>query len=274
MNGRDVLIYALCDPRTGAVRYIGKTEGTLEKRLQEHVSEAMGTSPGSRNAKVRWVRSLLAKGLWPDITLLETATLATWRGRERAHIEAHRAKGCKLLNAAPGGGGGFSMRAASAVIATALRDTLISPNVADSNLEPANLVDTTQRMARALFAISTSIDALAEAVHGLVPQETENGQTEATPSPGMSPLARFNADFPLATIVPQIMQLRPYGPLFLRGACPFHDDARESLRIHVLRNVFWCEGCTAHGNSVDFLELLRTGLPGPGDTDIPARKGA
>jgi hypothetical protein len=43
---------------------------------------------------------------------------------------------------------------------------LVSPNVTDSNLEPANLVDTTQRIAQAGFEIARAIDRLAQAVDG------------------------------------------------------------------------------------------------------------
>ena len=42
-------------------------------------------------------------------------------------------------------------------IANALTHTLVSPNVMDSNLEPANVVDV-------LFAISQAINRLAKAV--------------------------------------------------------------------------------------------------------------
>ena len=35
-------IYALADPRTGAIRYVGKTTG-IKGRLAQHISEAMGS---------------------------------------------------------------------------------------------------------------------------------------------------------------------------------------------------------------------------------------
>jgi hypothetical protein len=48
-------------------------------------------------------------------------------------------------------------------IGEAIRASLISPNVPDSDLEPANLVDTTNRIARALFDVAGAIRELAEA---------------------------------------------------------------------------------------------------------------
>lgn len=46
------------------------------------------------------------------------------------------------------------------LLATAVRETLISPNEQDSNLEAANVVD-------ALFAISRSLDRVASALRSL-----------------------------------------------------------------------------------------------------------
>jgi hypothetical protein len=52
----------------------------------------------------------------------------------------------------------------AAEISEALRATLMSPNVPDSNFEPANLVDVVDRLARGMFAVSKSLDNLADAV--------------------------------------------------------------------------------------------------------------
>jgi hypothetical protein len=53
-------------------------------------------------------------------------------------------------------------------IAEAIRSALISPNVADYNGEPANVVDALARIADGLFAVAT---AIREA-----PQQDEFGQ--------------------------------------------------------------------------------------------------
>lgn len=52
---------------------------------------------------------------------------------------------------------------ANSEIAQAITDVLISPNVPDANLEPANLVDTTQRIATAIFELAGAVSELAEA---------------------------------------------------------------------------------------------------------------
>ena len=52
------------------------------------------------------------------------------------------------------------------MLTEAIRASLISPNVPDSNLEPANLVDTTDRIGRALFDVAGAIRELAQATRG------------------------------------------------------------------------------------------------------------
>jgi hypothetical protein len=48
-------------------------------------------------------------------------------------------------------------------IVRAISEAFISPNVQDSNLEPANLVDTTQRIGTALFYVGDAVRELARA---------------------------------------------------------------------------------------------------------------
>ncbi len=49
-------------------------------------------------------------------------------------------------------------------IAAAIRYAFVSPNVPDSNLEPANLVDTSDRIASALFKLAKSVEGQTEEV--------------------------------------------------------------------------------------------------------------
>ena len=48
-------------------------------------------------------------------------------------------------------------------LADAVRETLISPNVADSNLEPANVVDVIANGANGLFSIAEALQRLGNA---------------------------------------------------------------------------------------------------------------
>ena len=54
------------------------------------------------------------------------------------------------------------MKTAAGVIAEAISANFTSPNVSDSNFEPANVVDALDRLASAGFAIARAIERLAE----------------------------------------------------------------------------------------------------------------
>lgn len=91
-----VSIYGLIDPRTGAVRYVGKAYDAA-KRLQTHVRDSR-----RRNSPVHcWIRKLAESGLRPQIKVLETVA-GDWREVERRLRAEYRAAG-KLLNVADGG---------------------------------------------------------------------------------------------------------------------------------------------------------------------------
>lgn len=59
-------IYALIDPLTDEIRYIGYTSKSLEKRLKSHIYDCNRT----KSHKTNWIRSLLNKGLKPIIKQL------------------------------------------------------------------------------------------------------------------------------------------------------------------------------------------------------------
>lgn len=94
-------IYALFDPRTDEVRYVGQTTAArLQTRLSLHVHRA---KQGARRHVCTWIRSLLRDGVRPVIVLLEeTADI----NRERVWIFLHKLCGCNLTNASTGGESG------------------------------------------------------------------------------------------------------------------------------------------------------------------------
>jgi hypothetical protein len=89
-------IYTLSDPRTGAVRYVGKTVD-MAARLREH-RRAVG-----RTAKARWVKMLKGLGLSPVLEPLETVPVSKWQEAEVYWITQLKALGIKLLNGDCGG---------------------------------------------------------------------------------------------------------------------------------------------------------------------------
>lgn len=96
-------IYALCDPRNGEIRYIGKTNDP-KGRLRSHINQAkMGRY---RHHTANWLRSLIAIGLKPDlIVIYEVAPPQTWQDAERSAISAALKRGCRLTNYTSGGDG-------------------------------------------------------------------------------------------------------------------------------------------------------------------------
>lgn len=72
MNNRIHTVYALIDPRDNAVRYVGITEHSINKRLAEHLLGNDGNK-----AKMAWISELDRLGISPIIRPLEEV-----KGRE------------------------------------------------------------------------------------------------------------------------------------------------------------------------------------------------
>lgn len=92
-------IYALCDPITGEVRYIGKTINQLHKRLSGHWRDKR------KNYKTHWINSLKEQGLKPTIKLIEICEESNWEDRERYWIAFYRSINDRLTNWLEGGNG-------------------------------------------------------------------------------------------------------------------------------------------------------------------------
>lgn len=98
-------IYALADPRTLEIRYIGKTEQTVERRLVEHVRHARAEK---KRARIYiWIRALEREGLLPVALVLdERPDRASLNEAERQCIALFRESGARLVNHTDGGDGG------------------------------------------------------------------------------------------------------------------------------------------------------------------------
>lgn len=87
-----VNIYALRCPDTGAVRYVGKTETPLPKRLRAHMTSYRGGKIGE------WIASLREQRREPRIELLEATDLPSWPDREAYWVRGMLERGEPLLN--------------------------------------------------------------------------------------------------------------------------------------------------------------------------------
>lgn len=94
------LIYSLKCPISNTIRYIGKTIESLEKRLNRHIGDIKKS-----NHRVNWIKSLLIKGLKPEIELLEEVHIDDWIVAEKYWINLFRFWGFDLVNSCDGGQG-------------------------------------------------------------------------------------------------------------------------------------------------------------------------
>jgi hypothetical protein len=90
-------LYALADPTSGEVRYIGKTVAAPKARLSEHVYAAKR----ERNHRACWIRSVGR----PEMRVLAVVTDELGAETERRAIAVFRARGARLVNGTEGGEG-------------------------------------------------------------------------------------------------------------------------------------------------------------------------
>jgi hypothetical protein len=100
-DDKNATIYALCDPRTGTIRYVGKASDPA-RRYRRHLKDGRD---GKTDHKSRWIASLLGAGVAPRLLVLEVCVEAIWKVRECHWIATLRAAGCDLTNCTDGGDG-------------------------------------------------------------------------------------------------------------------------------------------------------------------------
>jgi group I intron endonuclease len=103
----DVYIYALVDPTTKHIRYVGKTISP-QNRLKAHIKNTDGKNT-HRNA---WVNKLARDGLTPEMEIIEEIKNSNdldWQHREVFWIDWFKGEGYNLTNLESGGIGGKRM---------------------------------------------------------------------------------------------------------------------------------------------------------------------
>lgn len=95
-----LIIYALLDPVTAEIRYIGKSCSGLA-RIRQHFNPSQ---LASKSKKSNWLKSLLNKTLYPQIKILDIAEdKVTLSNLEKSYIKQYKTD--KLLNMTDGGDG-------------------------------------------------------------------------------------------------------------------------------------------------------------------------
>lgn len=93
-------IYMLIDPRDEMVRYVGKTNQDVKKRLSAHMGDK------SNCHRVHWLNTLKKLGLKPEIILLESISGEwPWQESEKYWIKYFKDQGFNLTNNTSGGDG-------------------------------------------------------------------------------------------------------------------------------------------------------------------------
>jgi hypothetical protein len=95
--GNEVTIYALCEPVTEYIRYIGKANNLIS-RLRCHKWSAKSNNFHTR--KDNWLRSI---NFEPVVKILEIVSFDNWEYAERFWIKELKEQGCDLTNYTDGG---------------------------------------------------------------------------------------------------------------------------------------------------------------------------
>lgn len=91
-------IYALQDPITDEIRYVGKSINP-EERLKYHIKHLKREA---NTWKSRWITKLLNQGLSPQLIILEEV-VGRWQEAEMFWIAYLKSIGCRLTNLTEGG---------------------------------------------------------------------------------------------------------------------------------------------------------------------------
>lgn len=93
-------IYSLSDPFTGEIKYVGKTNGSLTRRINQHLCSQ---NLQNKSHTIYWLKQLKSNNARPIIEDLEICSLDVWQEREIYWIEQCRQWGFKLTNTTIGG---------------------------------------------------------------------------------------------------------------------------------------------------------------------------
>ena len=97
-------LYTLAHPRTGEVRYVGKTATSPRQRFNSHMCRAITERPRQQHL-AHWIQQLDREALRPKMTVVAILQTETASQTEIAYISRLRADGAKLTNLTDGGEG-------------------------------------------------------------------------------------------------------------------------------------------------------------------------
>jgi hypothetical protein len=92
-------IYALTEPDTGLIRYIGKTSNPRVRYRNHLIPRELSV----KSHKTHWLRGLLSQGKKPGLLILQCIPESEWEDSERGWIAQFKESGYDLVNTALGG---------------------------------------------------------------------------------------------------------------------------------------------------------------------------
>jgi DNA polymerase-3 subunit beta len=95
-----VFIYALSDPRTNQIRYIGKANNPYD-RYSNHYNSSRDKNTHKRN----WINNIRKEGLRPELIILDEVPKINWQYWEKFYISLFKSWGFDLVNYTGGGDG-------------------------------------------------------------------------------------------------------------------------------------------------------------------------
>lgn len=116
-------IYALCEPGTRTVRYIGKSNDPKARLRYGHLLESIHLTTHLG----RWLQRVVRDGRTPSLVVLSEVPKKLWKREERLYIANARMLGMDLVNATDGGEGITQTRETRKKIGDANRGRPCSP---------------------------------------------------------------------------------------------------------------------------------------------------
>jgi len=123
-------IYALVDPKTDRIRYVGKST-SAETRYFQHISEA----GRNKNKLYSWIKQLLKSDLFPKLYILEKCTEEQLSEKEKYWIKYLNDNGANLFNFGGKRHYHYSVKNLNS-IANMFGGKLISQNISNSGGRP------------------------------------------------------------------------------------------------------------------------------------------
>lgn len=133
---RTATIYALADPQTNQIRYVGATTRACSRRFMEHWTRSLR----SKTHVERWIAHLRRMGMRPQFLVLERE-VEDWGARERYWIAKLQNQGIDLTNGTIGGEGTLGH------IKSALTRARLSAALTGKKLSPERVERMRQRRA-------------------------------------------------------------------------------------------------------------------------------